>query len=354
LVSQPYIRFSTTLGWNSGDEIIRLGILDVFNGLGFHPATEIYNRNPRDFDPDRLTCQLEERVPDHVVFAGSPEWWQECVSLRHALRSRWPLRRLLRAVWPGRAEVVNGLLLASLLRDGTPCSFVGVGSSRRPFIGPQLRVVLDQQCRLLTVRDQQTADVLAPWSPTLLPCPAMFAGEWRQRSEIGRFGLILQAPNRGLIAMSRAEIRWIESQVGQLLASRPDTEFVAHTPGDSQYLRARHPGIRVHDAFTGEDLVRCLAQFDMLASTRLHGCILACGLGIPVYQLHYGLRMDALDLFPVLNRRDHGDLVEAIQALDVARHSEKLRAFREQTRSEYVRLLEPWVRSLRRPEAPSR
>lgn len=342
----PRIRFSTTRGWNPGDEIINLGIFNIFNELYINYEPLIYNRSPFEFNYEHARAELVAEPSDYVVFAGSPEWWQESLGISGLLRGPLSWRRIMATLRPGRAEQVNDLLMDEILTHSTHCSFIGVGSSKVPSIGPRLEKVLDEYCDALIVRDQQTADVVRKWNPVLLPCPALFAASSRHRSRAQRVGISLQKPNRGMIRIARSEMRWMETEVAKLLQSAPDAEFIAHTQWDAEYLAGEYPAHRIHLAASGKELINCYEQFDFIASSRLHGCILACSLGIPVYQLNYGLRMQALNEFPVLNRNDHGGLAEIWEKLDVAAHSTVLIDFKKRVRKEYHKHLSATAKSI--------
>ena len=74
---EPTILFSTTLGWNPGDEVILAGIENLFSAKGLRYKKRIYNRNPASYQQSAHELLSGPRDIDYVVFAGSPEWYQE-------------------------------------------------------------------------------------------------------------------------------------------------------------------------------------------------------------------------------------------------------------------------------------
>jgi hypothetical protein len=165
------ILISTTTNWNSGDDIIRLGVKNILKHIfPFTPNYIHYDRNPNNMVkwPDDqnmkfnlhgtfMNSPIDWKKIDLVVLAGSPEF------LHHPL-----------------APIYEGLVDHSEI----PLWAIGVGYTEPYFVLPFTyaeKEVLKRNGTLIIARQEELANrmnlLLNPQQIHCQPCPALFCFE---------------------------------------------------------------------------------------------------------------------------------------------------------------------------------
>ncbi len=334
------ILFSSTLGWNPGDEIILMGIEALLQELGCLYHKKIFDRNPRHLkhSTDWLNSSYDEF--DYIVFSGTPGWWQEIPRISDYSNSRNFLRHTLRSCHLRLSDRSNDPLLNCLLSTGKRCSAIGVGSSKLPEPGPKIRRVLQNNTDFFSVRDFQTRNAFLEFAPVLLPCPAFFSSQRNKpKQELDKIGITLQALNSNHILISKQKMTPILESINKLASTFSNIEFICHAEKDISFVKEHFSSYPVHYADCGEDLLAIYDQFDFVASTRLHGCVAAMSLGIPTFQLFHGLRLNTLEQFPVLNKSGGEDLLSVIKTTDICAASRTVLEEKRVAKSRYLNCL---------------
>lgn len=339
----PTILFSTTQGFNPGDEIILIGIERLLTAAGIHYNKRIYDRNPahKQQRMDALSRQRESAI-DYVIFAGTPEWCSEFPSINDLLKGPYSARFFARILRLRQTDRSNDPLLSYILKHHLHCSFLGVGSSKPPVATHKIDQILRTLTDLFIVRDQQTADCFTPYSPQQSPCPAFFCSDQTTpRSRLNRIGITLQAPNSNLIRMNKSGFEYAMNSFHEVQAHFDNVELICHAEKDAEYLQKITPGSIINIVDSSDSLIKTYQRFDAILSTRLHGCVAACSLGIPTFQLWHGLRMSTLKQLPVDNKEGKESAVKWLENMDIKAHSQAILDEKKSAFDRYLAQIQP-------------
>ncbi len=311
------ILFSTTRQWNCGDEFILFGVRRLLDDLGVSYNAILYNRHP-SINPRRFTRKRpwsrSEPLPDldnsfflddvglvdYAIFAGSPEWF-------------------------GGPRVTP--LLRFLLANRIRCAFLGVGVHRPHAFGEELRRVMGELCDLVTARDPVCFDLVREFPNAYYEvCPALFsAPRGRQRSSTRRVGVVIQASKTAHHSLPGSVLERTLERFERLESAFPTT-YIAHYIDDLKLAQSLGKDV-LYSAYA-EDYAALFDRFDVVLSTRIHGCGIAASLAIPnVLIPHDGRYQTALKFGSSVAEPD-GDLAEIVDAMDVRAKSSELIAHR--------------------------
>ena len=341
------ILFSTTRGWNPGDEFILRGIINLLKPImgEFNPI--IFNRHPelhnleRDFNTQPINYyhtlkphwkrfdnswreQSNLANIDYVIFAGTPEW-------------------LAKPVDP---------LLKFIVEKNIPTLYMGIGSFEniahlRLDDLPQLDRTVLQNARLITVRDTTCAKILSPLTTKVLPCPALFAAnDQTLRSNLQRIALSMQ----GIQTINGQRIDPANFEFCLRLFKRLNQEFdcslVCHYIKDLEELQPYLGNdMPFRYSYNADDYLNIYDEFDLTITTRVHGAGLCASLGIPALHIAHSKRSETASGF--LSEAIHpqndtiDNIVAKVKALDIQKMSRKLFAHKTETRKHYNTLLKP-------------
>lgn len=347
--------YSATRQWNPGDEFILSGsrrIIDTALGT-FEPV--LYDRNP-DVRPsdgttpayrtlkrpvDGKAGDIYEKLSAYLrlgffsnsvkfdsdmsfaalaVLAGSPEWaTPRCWSFYdHVFRNRLPL--------------------------------VGLGLGTMPEQLPGFMHEALRSAVLLTTRSKRLAasDLARRYGIDYLPCPALLsAPAARQVSEVRRVAVVLGAPYRDAVWANGLEPGFFEhvcAGLDALIAQHRGTiefDFVVHYIDEIPVIRDRFPDHAVRYSFDAAEYYGIFEDYDLVVSTRVHGCGIAASLGIPSISLGHDFRSDTTDGFLAAQVElddDPGVLLPAFDDLAgrAVEVSTGLQTHRQATLDEYV------------------
>lgn len=339
----PTILFSTTQGFNPGDEIILMGIERLFSAAGIQYQRKIYDRNPaHKLQRMDALSKTEKQLIDYIIFAGTPEWCSEFPNLQDLLRGPYSPRFFARILRLRQTDRSNDPLLSYIINQQIRCSFLGVGSSKPPVATHKIDHILRKQTDLFVVRDQQTANCFTPYQPQQAPCPAFFCSDQTTpRRSLKKIGITLQAPHSNLIRMHKSGFEYAMNSFHEVQAHFDNIELICHSNNDAEYLKKIIPGIKINIINDGDSLLKTYQCFDAILSTRLHGCVAACSLGIPTFQLWHGLRMSTLNQLPVDNKDGKGRAVEWLNKVDIETHSQEILDKKQNAFNDYLNKIKP-------------
>ena len=344
----PTILFSTTQEFNPGDEIILMGIEQLLAAAGVHYQKNIYDRNPAHKQQrlDALNRSGKQAV-DYVIFAGTPEWCSEFPNLNDLLKGPYNARFFARILRLRQTDRSNDPLLSYILKQRTRCSFLGVGSSKPPVATHKIDRILRELSDLFIVRDQQTASCFEPYQPQQAPCPAFFCSDQTvPRRTLNKIGITLQAPHSNLIRMNRSGFEYAMKTFHEVQAHFNNVELICHSEKDAEYLKKMTSHTKINIISNGTSLLTTYHRFDAILSTRLHGCVAACSLGIPTFQLWHGLRMSTLNSLPVDNREGGECAVEWLENMDIEAKSQAILDSKQSAFNRYLTQIQPLKNSL--------
>ena len=367
---RPNILFSTTRSWNCGDDFILFGVRNLLSCRVPSFNAIIYNRHPElhyvrarlnktvhlkdqnsSQEVDLNLHQVMDRVVpkfdnslrpdldlsgiDAVVFAGTPEWFGTMVR-----------------------PVVDGIAKRTL-----PVAYLGLGSYEKiaelsyEQIPEQDRNSLEAAL-VVTVREGNAARLLAPLSPQVLPCPALFAAE-RARHRQGpgsngklKIALSLQgcAETNGQ-RMEKPAFDFARTLFAKLV-QRHDCQLVCHYIEDLTELQTIFGDTtEVLYAYDPKDYFDLYDTFDLTVTTRVHGAGLCASLGIPSVVLGHSARSSTTDGFlsevidPATATLD--EALACVENLVIAERSAALITHKRESQDAYLASLGPFLHSLK-------
>ena len=329
------ILFNTTRQWNPGDQIIMLGLLRLLRHLDFNIF--IYNRHPSVWgqgkDNSFKPCKHTLENIDYYIHAGTPEWCDQKLKP----------------------------LFDEVLEKKIPHSFIGVGGSGTDALKTfdSLRGML-QTSDLLTARDQSAFETIEPLGGVLFPCPGFYYGELPSKpiQEVNTYGLIFMTCETNPNTISpRLHLELIEEY--KACIRDYNAIIICHYIDEALEARRHFPDTPIYYSYDAKDYPSFYALCDLVIGPRLHGVLLAAGMGIPSC-IAAGYRdndrkrrlegVSQLDL-----PRFEGDGIDFAAddsaPFDVAKESKRLIDLRYKTEAEYLDLISKRMVSLYSPPA---
>lgn len=290
---QNNIVFSTTRQWNPGDEVILLGVLNLFRSIGQNFNTIIFNRNP-DINPPngwrnplRNLSQTSNPIRDflapwlrigHHDNSWKPTTESELCSLFvFAGTPEWSGRRLTK-------------MYQMLERHAIPTAYLGIGSgagrsldAMHPILSRTVRRAL-----LISARDSYTQEMLSSVGSVQLPCPALFAakpGEERVVNRLERVGLIY-ASDRGMKWQSISPVAYqymsaLYKGIANGIGREAEVEIVCHYIDEIAEARRVFPNSAVRYEYDAARYLDIYRSYDLVIGPRVHGIGAAASVGVP-------------------------------------------------------------------------
>ena len=324
------ILFNTTRQWNVGDQIIMLGILRLLRHLDFNIF--IYNRHPtiwgKGGDNSFSSGDHSLKNIDYYISAGTPEWTDK------------------------RLEP----LFDELLKRKIPTSFIGLGVAGQDelFNFPSLMNVIEQ-ADVLTARDMPAYKTIAPLGGHLLPCPGFLCGELpiKPRTKLNTIGLIfLTAENKHNAISITNEIELINGY--KAVIAEYNAIIICHYIDEALMAKDYFPDTPIFYSYDAKDFEKFYSRCDLVIGPRLHGVLLAAGIGIPSFitreydQGGEARRLGATEPLeiPSLITSSPAAFLDAIKNIDIEKESERLIDLRYKTEATYLTLLSMRMQSL--------
>ena len=298
------IVFSTTRQWNPGDEFILMGCINLLKQLGVDFNVLIYNRNPQIQSVSgikktafskffkMLGIDLEEKynrhfdnsVNDHhdlsfidaVVFAGSPNWYGQ-----------------------------NNKKLYKVAHEYKMATFFmgcGLGEKKEKSSFSKLELEILTNAKAITVRDENTYNLLRFTEAKHLPCPALFSS-LTHRNVVGvkKIGLIFATEktvvNNNISECSKKFIDKLYKALIDSFKDKYDIEFVAHYIDEVIQFKKDYPNYEIYYSYCAKDYIDIYSRFDLVIGSRVHGIGMTASLGIPGIMIAHDMRSDTVKGF---------------------------------------------------------
>ena len=293
------IVFSTTKQWNPGDELILRGVRNL---LGEHTFI-MFNRHPL-FSPGRkgdnsYTFGVGDDIVEHIVFAGSPEYY----------------------------EHPNDDLYKLISARNVPFSYIGVGGvpyrSDRPFAKATVAFARDKGAGLI------------PGS-IVAPCPSIYS--------VKEMNPEVVTQKKNIAFCYQADSRYICSP--ETAVNKASKEFInKHNPtvichSYVDYAEAVQNGWDVLYSSEMEDYFGFYKQFDLVVGTRIHGSGWAANFGIPSITISHDSRASTASNFGSIVC-SHGEVNDVFESFDIEENSKKIIEIRKEWLPVYLNKLEP-------------
>lgn len=350
--------YSATRQWNPGDEFILSGARRVIDtALGYHSPV-LYDRNP-DVRPSDGSTVAYRNLKRPVSEAAGGVYERLSPFLRlgsygNSVKFDSDLSYASLAVLAGSPEWATPRCWSfydHVFRNELP--LVGLGLGTMPDNPPAFISAALDGAVLVTTRSKSLAgsDLAQRHHIDYLPCPALLsAPSARAVTGVRRVGVVLGAPYEDAVWANGLEPEFFE-RVSRALdalidnyADEIEFDFIAHYIDELPVLRDRFPDHRIRYSFDSGDYYDLFSEYDVVVSTRVHGCGIAASLGIPSISLGHDFRSDTTDGF-LARSVDLGADERALDAAfeDLAGRapaiSSQLRAHRDATLQEYVERL---------------
>lgn len=346
------ILFSTTRQYNPGDEFILMGIENLLKESGAIYNTVIANRNPmidkvgfRVYKDNSFDFKNWELI-DYVIFAGSPVWWQ-CKSrvydICKSLKKGSFVNTVGRFLNINRSFVTDSIY-SGILKYDKKCSFLGIGSGRDNYnFDHKVSEVMNNHTDLIIVRNQNTLDSIpAEYSPILQPCPALFSSQINKKvSSLKKILFILQDVNIKMKydGLTESVLRYSLDQYAVIKKEFEYVRVACFAWQDYAKLSKHLSKNEIIYNFRAESWPCIISDYDLIVSTRVHGCGLASSVGIPNIMIRKGFRTDTVKLFNSLIVEPGDNIASIIKSTDLESYSSKLNNYKCDCKKQWISLL---------------
>lgn len=346
------ILFSTTRQYNPGDEFILMGLENLFKEIPLSYNSVIANRNPmidklskRTYKDNSFNFSNWDLI-DYVVFAGSPAWWQNRSSFFDVVRSvsdKTFINTFGRFININRSYVTDKIH-KGIRKHNKRCSFLGIGSGRSLYhINKEVQSTLDNNTDLIVVRDEKTLkSIPEKYKPILLPCPALFSSSFeKQVTQLSKILFILQSKNVKMKYDGIPEST-LKNTINKYLCVKKafgNVKIACFVWQDYVRLSKMISKKDLIHNFRSESWASILAEFDLVISTRVHGCGLASSLNIPNIMINKGFRTDTALLFNSIIVDSDTNLINIIRSLDLKDISKKMAAHKAVSKKNWIDIL---------------
>jgi hypothetical protein len=319
---------SSTRQWNPGDEIILMGVRNLFEeALGPEGINWVlYDRNPDLFVDGFSTPQRRGVIWGNSYHHDSPE----CFDM--ALVAGTP-------EWMGRP--LEGFY-STVKKGNLPLFVLGVGYIDAPIVFSEDELFCFQNVlKLATVRDEYASRALNEISirHEILPCPALFASTVESTPRaVKKIGFIIQTNKTDNQKVTEELSYACAHTVNQLRKKGFDVDVVCHYIDEFvEFAKVLAP---VRYSYDSRDYISIIGSYDLVLSTRLHGAILANSLGKPAIMLNSDdSRCTGAALqFPFIYASTPESIINDVMAFD-PKNAEQLVQWKTGIKDRYLSLL---------------
>ena len=323
------IIFSTTLGWNPGDEFILFGIRNLLSFFGIKFDEIIYNRHPMirtKFDainrllalgaylfadsPDMQLKRLlsgryefmdnsfkktSQKIADYIIIAGTPEW----------------------------AGPRNEELLSWAVDNKVHGALVGVGLKNK--LTKNARRFLSEFAELITTRDNAAYEQLKAFGAIKGVCPALFAApETKKVERVENIAIVFQGKRLWANSVPLGVFDALLPVYAKLIHDF-DAKIVCHHFADfKEAVAVFGNGAEVIYTTNSSELLHLYKDFDLVVGTRLHGVGAAASWGIPGILIRHDQRTSESSSFNEIVVSPTDDIIKIIEEYDWQKRSEQL------------------------------
>lgn len=337
------IIFSSTRGWNPGDEFILMGIRNLLRLADVDYMEILYNRHPAirtvfpltdkvlkgaSFifaqNPDMQMKQygagktiphfdnsffpIKHRIADYVIFAGTPEW----------------------------AGKRNRQLYRYALENEIPGALLGIGLANS--IAESERQYISKYAELITTRDDEAYQQLKDFGAIRSVCPALFCAQYTNPiSDINRIGIVFQGTRIWANSIPQTMLATLVPIYRELIHNgamlichhfADMTEAIDIFGEDAPILYSSNP----------EQLLQLYSHFDLIIGTRLHGIGAAASYGIPGILIPHDNRTKGSDSFCEVIAPPE-KVLNTIEKMDWINKSKKIVNHRKHWQSKMLNLI---------------
>lgn len=308
------IVYSSTRQWNPGDEFAFMGLRKLMDSVYGEHNVIMYNRHPY------VIAKGRPQMPPIPVFFDNS--WHP---------SDLPIDLIVMSGPEWGAGACDQIYSFSK-KHSIPLMLIGVGASNQisSFMSNDL-------IKTVIARDSDAALTLRNLSPHILTCPAILAGgEPKIRFQKNKLAISFQGHGYCCAPSNHTYNKLLE--IYRELNKQCDVTLCCHTYPDLVFAQKDLPEIKSFYSAFSADYIVFYQQFDAHIGTRLHGAILAAGMGIPSLVVNEDVRHGAL---PSINAGPIpvDKLIEEWGKLNIQESSQKLITHRYNTFNEYCKII---------------
>lgn len=343
------VAYCTTRQWNPGDEFILLGAKNIVEKLiGKHNAI-IYNRSPEV----RPSCGLVGFRNNKNEEAYHLDYIRACF-FDNSIKFDSDLSYVDLAVFAGTPEWQNERCLnfyEHIIKNNIPVIVLGVGSYRQPC--SIVKEVLSKT-RFISFRDAKFLSEMSTDSSAMyLPCPALMVALKQKEKRIyfvKHIGLGFAVPLKDTVKWNEVsqqtfdyllalyhEIITKEKCKVSIVCHYIDELALAHQLFDKY-------GVDILYSYDSKDYIDIYHRFDLVISSRVHGCGIAASMGIPTVSIVHDFRGTTTRGFMsdcVSPNMPIEDVFERIHIIkkSIRKHNKAILKHKHNTLKQYVKLL---------------
>lgn len=345
------ILYVTTRQWNPGDEFILRGVRRIVNECGVsEDVVSIYNKSPQttslletwnfwkrqyftslassvDFAlnvthyDNSFKRQCDVNLYDMVVFAGSPAWYGG------------RLKALYRKLNKFKGRVV----------------FLGIGNPNKALnLSADEHSVLRRSmvfCRnKALVSELGKLDIKARY----LPCPALLSSPLEREpiDGVNCVGLGFNTTYTHRYHRISKQKYLLQSRVFEILRKRYPCRIVCHYMDELEHAAKLYGSENVRFVYDALDYPGVYSEFDLVISSRVHGCGMSSSVGVPNAAITHDARGDTVNGFLSASIASEADLAAVIEqsVADLAGWQARILAHKSQTLELYTEALGPVLR----------
>lgn len=349
------IVFSTSLGWNPGDEFILRGILRLFRTLlrDFNPI--IYNRHPsHHFLRVHFNRTLGIRSNDKQIPVNFYQLLKPHLNkMDNGWRTNIDFKQIDLVVFAGTPEwlgVMNHPLVEAALEHNIPAMYLGVGSF--PSIDnatletvPEYDRELLKKAVVITTRDETACNIVKPLHATQLTCPSFLSCEqMRKVKKIQTLSLSTQAVNSGQAL--KPDIREYTVDLFKLLSEHYKCRLVLHYIDDLVECSPIFEKIMpIYYSYDSRDYPGYYRVSDLTVNSRVHGVGVCASQGVPGIMIAHTTRTKTANGFlaECITPETHSPeaVLTLIREFDVKQRSVALHQRKKELLKQYQDVLRP-------------
>lgn len=310
-MSNKFICYNTTRQWNPGDEFILFGCQNlckkVFSNDNLYSL--IYNRNPDVRPMNGITQGLRNiRLPNNYTEDYNFTKYDALLRIGfndNSIKFNSDLSFCDLAVFAGTPEWISHRctnFFEHILKNKLPTLILGIGWLGN--IDAFMEAVIEKTY-LFTVRSKILLDhdIAKRYNAVWMPCPALYCvdiGNERQITTLKKCAIVLGATRTVPFAGIDEKTFRFTVDIARYLRNKYkniEFKFIAHYIDDIPELVnlfGKENVIYHYDSQAYPDIYR---SFDLVLSTRVHGCGIAASLGIPNINIAHDIRADTCEGF---------------------------------------------------------
>ena len=284
------IMFSTTRGWNPGDEFILFGLKRIFKEVVGPFNTVIYNRHPDIHIGSSMKGFVH--VAKHNECYGDLAQFVRIGQLDNSVKYYTDCFCIDLAVCAGTPEWVNKRCInfyEHIIRHNIPFMALGIGAGLPKKIPNFAREVIEKALLITTRMPGIFPQKKCVESPVYdMPCPALFCSTKQKTiSYCKTIGLVFALDINQTVRsqnISTETFSYMLDLYNNLLhryENKYNFKIICHYIDELPVACRQFANKDVLYSYSAEDYVDIYSQCDLVISPRVHGCGISASLGIP-------------------------------------------------------------------------